>query len=46
MVFPMIHGLTGDRPLFAEFPEVDLTLLGTTVIDKRLVLLDYRIGGD
>lgn len=46
MVFPMIHGAAGEGPVFAELPAVDLTLDGTSVIDDRLVLLDYRVGGD
>ncbi|WP_433325936.1 dihydrofolate reductase family protein [Spirillospora sp. CA-294931] len=46
MVFPMIHGAEGERPLFAELPAVDLDLAGTRVIDERLVLLDYRVRRD
>lgn len=46
MVFPMIHGVAGEEPLFSELPDVDLALAGTTVIDDRLVLLDYHAGGD
>jgi hypothetical protein len=46
MVFPMIHGTAGEEPVFTELPAVDLGLIGTTVIDERLVLLDYRVGGD
>jgi hypothetical protein len=46
MVFPTIHGATGEGPVFAELPDVRLSLIGTTVIDERLVLLDYRVGGD
>jgi dihydrofolate reductase len=45
MVFPMVHGATGEGPVFAELPDLDLSLIGTTVIDERLVLLDYRVGG-
>ncbi|MDA8372426.1 MAG: dihydrofolate reductase family protein [Nocardiopsaceae bacterium] len=45
MVFPMIHGTAGEEPVFAELPVVDLNLADTTVLDDRLVLLDYRIGG-
>ena len=46
MVFPMIHGTAGEGPVFTELPAVDLSLIGTTVFDERLVLLDYRVGGD
>jgi dihydrofolate reductase len=45
MVFPMIHGVKGEGPVFAELPDFDLDLTGTSVIDDRLVLLDYRVGG-
>jgi hypothetical protein len=44
MVFPTIHGATGAGPVFAELPDVRLSLIGTTVIDGRLVLLDYIVG--
>ncbi|MFI7131970.1 dihydrofolate reductase family protein [Nonomuraea sp. NPDC050153] len=46
MVFPMIHGAAGEELLFAELPVLDLNLTGSTAIDDRLVLLDYRVGGD
>ncbi|MFB4310466.1 dihydrofolate reductase family protein [Actinomadura sp. GTD37] len=45
MVFPMIHGEEGEAPVFAELPALELDLTGTTVLDDRLVLLDYRVGG-
>lgn len=44
MVFPLIHGAKGDNPAFAELPVLDLSLVGSTVLDERLVLLDYRVG--
>lgn len=46
MVFPMIHGTKGEEPAFAELPDLDLSLISATVIDDRLVLLDYRVGGN
>jgi dihydrofolate reductase len=46
MVFPMIHGAKGDAPAYTELPVLDLTLVGSTVLDERLVLLDYRVGGE
>ncbi|MFC5751468.1 dihydrofolate reductase family protein [Actinomadura rugatobispora] len=46
MFFPMIHGVEGEAPVFDELPVADLDLVGTTVIDDRLVLLDYRTGGE
>ena len=39
----MIHGVAGEEPVFADLPDVELGLAGTTVIDDRLVLLDYRV---
>ena len=44
MVFPMVHGAEGQEPLFADLPVLDLELTDTTVVDDRLVLLDYRVG--
>ena len=44
MVFPMIHGTAGEEPAFADIPAADLELVGSTVLDERLVLLDYRVG--
>ena len=43
MFFPTIRGATGEGPVFAELPDLDLGLAGTTVIDDRLVLLDYEV---
>lgn len=43
MVFPTIRGETGEGPVLADLPDHDLTLTGTSVIDERLVLLDYRV---
>jgi hypothetical protein len=34
--------LAGEGPTFADLPDLDLDLAGTSVIDDRLVLLDYR----
>lgn len=45
VTFPIIRGTTGDGPGFAELPDVDLELIDTSVIDDRLVLLDYLICG-
>ncbi|ADB29994.1 bifunctional deaminase-reductase domain protein [Kribbella flavida DSM 17836] len=46
MVFPTIHGTAGEGPVFADLPDLRLSLAGTTVLDDRLVLLDYRVGDD
>ena len=43
MVFPTIRGATGQEPVFAELPDLDLDLTSTRVIDERLVLLDYGV---
>jgi hypothetical protein len=45
MVFPTIRGVTGDGPVFAEAPDLELSLTETSVIDNRLVLLDYQVCG-
>lgn len=46
MVFPTIHGASGEGPVFAELPDSRLSLIGSSVIDDRFVLLDYRVGTD
>jgi dihydrofolate reductase len=46
MVFPMIHGAQGDDPAFADLPVLDMDLVSSTVLDERLVLLDYRVRGE
>ena len=43
MVFPTIRGETGEGPVFADLPDLELSLTSTRVIDERLVLLDYRV---
>lgn len=42
VVFPLILGETGTEPTFANLPDLDLQLDGTTVLDGRLVVLEYR----
>ena len=42
MVFPLILGETGREPIYADYPRVALELLGTKVLDSRLILLEYR----
>lgn len=41
MIFPQILGASGQEPVFAELPDLNLSLSTTTVLDGRLVLLDY-----
>lgn len=45
MVFPLVIGETGERPVFEKVGDFELHLQGQTVLDDRIVLLDYRPGG-
>ena len=45
MVFPLIVGETGRQPFFAQLADVALELVSETVLDGRVVLLDYRPAG-
>jgi dihydrofolate reductase len=42
VVFPQILGETGREPLFSGLPDIDLDLVGSDVLDGRLVALEYR----
>ena len=42
MLFPQVLGASGDEPVFAELPDLNLDLATTSVLDGRLVLLEYR----
>jgi dihydrofolate reductase len=42
MVFPLILGGAGREPLFAGYPQGNLELIDTKVLDSRLILLEYR----
>jgi len=42
MVFPQVLGASGQEPVFADLPDLNLDLNSTSVLDGRLVLLDYR----
>ena len=42
VVFPQILGDTGREPAFAGLPDINLELVGTDVLDGRLVTLEYR----
>jgi dihydrofolate reductase len=42
LIFPLVLGHTGSEPTFANLPDLELELAGTTVLDGRLVLLEYR----
>ncbi len=42
MVFPLILGSAGREPIYAGYPQTDLTLIATKVLDSRLIILEYR----
>jgi dihydrofolate reductase len=42
VVFPHVLGQSGREPVFADYRETSLTLAGTTVLDSRLVICEYR----
>jgi dihydrofolate reductase len=42
MVFPLILGSAGREPIYAGYPQADLELIDTNVLDSRLILLEYR----
>lgn len=42
MVFPVILGDTGEEPIYADLQRTAIQLIGTQVLDARLVLLEYR----
>jgi dihydrofolate reductase len=41
-VHPVILGTTGGKPIFDDYDKTDLTLVETTVLDSRVVVLDYK----
>jgi len=45
MVFPLVVGKTGQEPVFAQLEDIALELVTQTVLDGRVVLLDYRPAG-
>jgi dihydrofolate reductase len=45
LVFPLIIGETGQEPAFARLPDVGLDLVGQSVLDRRIVLSEYRPSG-
>jgi len=42
MTFPLTLGQAGREPALAGYPRAALELVATTVLDSRLVLLEYR----
>jgi dihydrofolate reductase len=45
LVFPLIVGQTGQEPAFAQLPDLGLGLVGQSVLDRRIVLSEYRPSG-
>jgi dihydrofolate reductase len=43
-VFPLVLGPDGREPAFAGYQRTGLDLIGSTVLDGRIVLLEYRPG--
>jgi dihydrofolate reductase len=43
MVFPLILGTAGKEPIFAAYRRTGLQLSSTSVLDSRLILLEYRL---
>jgi dihydrofolate reductase len=42
MIFPLILGESGREPIFTGHSQVGLELVASTVLDSRLLLLEYR----
>ena len=42
MIFPLILGDAGKEPMYADYSRMPLELLGTRVLDSRLILLEYH----
>jgi dihydrofolate reductase len=42
MIFPLVLGRSGREPAYADYPDTSLELVGATVLDSRLTLLEYR----
>ena len=45
VVFPLVLGETGEQPILRGLPDVNLELLGTEVLDDRLVVMEYKPAG-
>ena len=45
LVFPLIAGETGQEPAFARLPDIGLDLVGQSLLDRRIVLSEYRPSG-
>jgi len=42
MVFPLVLGRDGREPIFTDHPATALALVGTTVLDTNVLVLEYR----
>ena len=42
---PLIAGETGQEPAFAQLPDIGLDLVGQSVLDRQIVLSEYRPSG-
>lgn len=45
MICPLILPKTGVEPIFSELPDLDFQLLSNTVLDGRVLVLDYKPSG-
>jgi dihydrofolate reductase len=45
LVFPLIIGETGQEPFFAQLPDLAMELVDHAVLDRRVILSDYRPAG-
>jgi dihydrofolate reductase len=41
VVFPVVTGQTGEEPIYADWPDLDLELVTSRTFDGRLQLLEY-----
>jgi dihydrofolate reductase len=44
-VFPVVLGTVGREPAYPGYPQTHLELAATTVLDSRIVMLEYRPAG-
>ena len=44
MIFPLVLGVTGKEPIFAEYERQDMQLINERVLDSKLIALEYRLG--
>lgn len=41
VVFPLVLGETGEKPILRALPDLRLDLRGSKVLDRRLVVMEY-----